>query len=77
MLGLAERSWEGRGRVAPLPDNPYLEHPIPKAGAVWGAHRCMSCPILFFLSLFPGSPPADAKPAVHVGGEETNVRAVR
>lgn len=30
-----------------------------------------------FLSLFPGSPPADAKPVVHVGGEEMNVRAVR
>lgn len=31
----------------------------------------------FLSSLFPGSPPADAKPVVHVGGEETNVRAVR
>lgn len=27
--------------------------------------------------LFPGSPPADAKPVVHVGGEEMNVRAGR
>lgn len=30
-----------------------------------------------FYHLFPGSPPADAKPVVHVGGEEMNVRAVR
>lgn len=59
-----------------LPDKPYLECPIPKAGGGWGAHRCMNCQI-FFLSLFPGLLPADAKPVVHVGGEETNVRAVR
>lgn len=30
-----------------------------------------------FFYLFPGSPPADAKPVVRVGGEETNVRAAR
>lgn len=35
------------------------------------------CELPNFLSLFPGSPPADAKPAAHVGGEEMNVRAVR
>lgn len=29
-----------------------------------GAHRCTSCPIYFFYLPFPGSPPADAKPAV-------------
>lgn len=75
VLGLAERSWNGCGPIAHLPDKPYLEHPIPKAGGGWGAHRCVNCPI--FLSLFPGSPPADAKPVAHVGGEEMNVRAVR
>lgn len=67
--------WNGCGPIVHLPDEPYLEHPIPKAGGSSGAHRCMSCPILS--SLFPGSPPADAKPVVHVGGEEMNVRAVR
>ncbi|RLW12297.1 hypothetical protein DV515_00000714 [Chloebia gouldiae] len=33
----------------------------------------MNCPTFY---LFTGSPPADAKPVVCVGGEETNVRAV-
>lgn len=50
-LGLpAGRRWvsgsrSGCGPIADLPDNPYLERPILKAGGGWGAHRCMNCPI--------------------------------
>ena len=47
----------------------------PKGRSRLGSPQVHELPNFFYLSL--GSPPADAKPAVHVGREETNVRAAR
>lgn len=50
----AERGWSGCGPVADLPDEPYLERPIPKAGGRrLGSPQVHELPNFFFLiSLF-------------------------